>query len=109
MLCRQLEARGKHVCSRPSAQHRGLICPVAAEGEEENMSRLDMVPKHTEDRWGSDHVPWIHSALFLPPHFCSSSSFHPACPSRFPSPIRPWRPMQMPPSTGSVSRCPRLE
>lgn len=101
-------ARGKHVCSRPSAQRRGPVCP-AVEGEEEDMSRLDMVPKHKEDTRGSDHVPWMRSALFLPPHFCSSRSFYSACPSQFPSPTHPWRPLQMPPSLGSVSRCPRVE
>lgn len=108
MLCQQLEARGKHVCSRPSAQRRGPMCP-AAEGEEENMSGLDMVRKHKEDRRGSDHMPWMHSALFLPLCFCSSCSFRLACLSRIPSPIHPQRPVQMPPSTGSVSRCHQWE
>lgn len=44
MLCRRLEARGKHVCAGRSARHHGPICPAAA-GEEEDMSRLGMVLK----------------------------------------------------------------
>ena len=48
MLGRRLEARGTRL-------QRPLRC-VVAEGEEEDMSRLGMVPKHKDDTRGSGHV-----------------------------------------------------
>lgn len=103
MARRQLEARGKHVCSSRSARHPGPVCP-AVHGETGTCSGWTWSPS-TERGWLWSRA--LNVLLYTVP--TSKPLSRPRhISSLIPSPIHPWGPLQRATFSRDYYRCCQL-